>query len=155
MGVWTKELREGDRSQTTGCLHDYKGFCCLGVRRDIEGTEWLEGNTSYKSFYSDKGDGFHDLLPSVAKQKEWGLHRTATSGELKLVEAFLFGREGADFMKHFRDWHQEMYEFPGPKEPKHPRRVNVLSWLNDEKLDFKGIADILDLFGWDNSDSEA
>jgi hypothetical protein len=28
---WVEALRSGEFNQTTGRLHDYEGFCCLGV----------------------------------------------------------------------------------------------------------------------------
>jgi hypothetical protein len=29
--TWIKALRSGGFAQTTGCLHDNRGFCCLGI----------------------------------------------------------------------------------------------------------------------------
>ncbi len=39
-------LRSGDYKQTTGCLHDIGGYCCLGVASDVylkeRGLEWVK-----------------------------------------------------------------------------------------------------------------
>lgn len=35
MKKWVKALRSGDYKQTTGCLKDDTGYCCLGVLCDI------------------------------------------------------------------------------------------------------------------------
>lgn len=36
---WVEALRSGEYRQTRGCLHDHKGYCCLGVACDLYGKE--------------------------------------------------------------------------------------------------------------------
>lgn len=42
---WLAALRSGEYSQTTGVLHDDKGFCCLGVLLDVAGCPWDDNLT--------------------------------------------------------------------------------------------------------------
>lgn len=57
---WVDALRSGTYQQTTGRLHTDAGFCCLGVCRDILGTEWgdagevLDGSRVYESDTGEK-----------------------------------------------------------------------------------------------------
>lgn len=41
---WVKALRSGKYKQQEGCLRRGDGFCCLGVKRDLEGCEWIPFN---------------------------------------------------------------------------------------------------------------
>lgn len=45
---WVTALRSGEYIQTKGALHDYAGFCCLGVLCDLyrkeNGGEWAPSN---------------------------------------------------------------------------------------------------------------
>jgi hypothetical protein len=44
--LWVTELRSGNYVQTTGCLNDGVGFCCLGVLTDLyckeKNEQWIE-----------------------------------------------------------------------------------------------------------------
>ena len=60
--TWIKALRSGGFAQTTGCLHDNAGFCCLGVAAatfkpdDIEvtfGYDYDYANAEGRRFYDD------------------------------------------------------------------------------------------------------
>ena len=37
---WVEALRSGKYTQTTRCLRDGTGFCCIGVLADVVGVEW-------------------------------------------------------------------------------------------------------------------
>lgn len=40
MHEWIAALRSGNYKQIGHRLHDCMGFCCLGVKRELEGCEW-------------------------------------------------------------------------------------------------------------------
>lgn len=48
---WLTALRSGDYKQTSGCLRDSVGYCCLGVLTNIwaseNSVEWREGESAY------------------------------------------------------------------------------------------------------------
>lgn len=51
---WLKALDIGNYSQTTKCLRDNKGFCCLGVAREIQQSNvWYYGEGSYYYLYGN------------------------------------------------------------------------------------------------------
>jgi hypothetical protein len=63
--LWVEALRSGKYPQTSGCLRDTKGFCCLAVLCDIHsqetGTNWNDGD------YLNQSD---ILPPGVVKWAE-------------------------------------------------------------------------------------
>lgn len=64
---WVKALRSGDYEQTTACLKDESGFCCLGVACDVSGLGKWDGAT-FKSG-TTKNERSDDVLTS--KVRSW------------------------------------------------------------------------------------
>jgi len=69
---WVAALRSGVYAQTTGVLHNEKGYCCLGVLCDIHAQEtntpWVPDAFSF--LYADE----INVLPSIVRK--WaGLQR--------------------------------------------------------------------------------
>lgn len=52
---WLEALRSGDRRQSSGSLRNPFGFCCLGVKRDLEGARWrfIPGGCGVRAEYVD------------------------------------------------------------------------------------------------------
>jgi hypothetical protein len=61
---WITALESGEYSQTTACLRDFRGFCCLGVLCDVYDSNMWVTAIAYK--YSYKG---HTTLlpPEISK----------------------------------------------------------------------------------------
>lgn len=123
MGVWADELCSGDYQQGYYRLFDGLGYCCLGVRLKMEGSN-----------FSGMDDVFKDemgamTLPNRTKIREWGLDKFITSEER--ITLLIYGLPRSEL-----------------------RRVDVLSYLNDNHLDFPEIANLLKRLGWDNSKEE-
>lgn len=116
---WLKALRSGKYTQTEGTLKDSEGNCCLGVLCDLyakeHGREWVRDETSY-SIYRLKGQKLSDALPSnVSKWAGLGRHADPVVS----------------------------YECYDANDDEEVSKVS-LSQLNDEeRLDFKGIADVI------------
>ena len=83
---WVAALRSGEYNQTTRCLQDDEGFCCLGVATDLFIREtgkghWNKGYTydtpgyTAAKYISSSGKEYEvDLAPEVA---DWlGLSQT-------------------------------------------------------------------------------
>ena len=62
--LWTSALRSGEYKQTSGCLHNGDGYCCLGVLCDIASKNGL--NIQFERVrcddYWDEDEIFYDEL---------------------------------------------------------------------------------------------
>jgi len=66
---WVRALRSGEYEQTTRCLHNDKGFCCLGVLCDLYAKEH---NVSWnRNSITQKYDLFHSDQVLPPEVMEW------------------------------------------------------------------------------------
>lgn len=74
---WVEALRSGEYQQTTGCLRDIGGFCCLGVLCDILDRSCWDVHTddSYGVTDYSYGDGDEDALIPADISERIGLPR--------------------------------------------------------------------------------
>jgi len=74
--AWIKALKSGKYEQTTGCLKDEEGYCCLGVCEMLEGKLTKKGyingttNTGRLSISTLKKYGFRDREGKIG-ENEW------------------------------------------------------------------------------------
>ncbi len=69
-GLWADALESGEFQQTCGCLHDAKGYCCLGVlcetvKRHTGTGKWEDlGDGTQRFVWNDElGGQAYDVLP--------------------------------------------------------------------------------------------
>ncbi len=140
MGKWINGLRSGQYKQAFGCLEDYAHHnCCLGVRHRIEGDEpeWDNFEGTYR--FDDAFD-----MPSQDKQAEWDLDIPVTDYEFDLIKDVVSSYDP--------DSDIGFTYYTGTTNT--IKRGTLLATLNDETaIGFKGIADVLEACGWDNSDN--
>ena len=73
---WVAALRSGVYNQTTGMLHNEKGYCCLGVLCDIHANET---NTPWvPDAFSFVYDGDREVLPSIVRKWAGLKHKDPT-----------------------------------------------------------------------------
>lgn len=65
---WVEALRSGKYKQAQGHLRDGDGYCCLGVKRDIDGASW---ERTESGAYCTEVDGTQ--FPSSITLERWGL----------------------------------------------------------------------------------
>lgn len=142
MGKWTDELKSGQHNQTTGCLKNVYGYCCLGLREEVvDGIKFERINTDE---YEDEYEGEYEdeygnvTMPSRIILHRWGLDEIITEEERDDVLDILYDElEDESAIEFFAE---------------DGNRADVLSILNDStNIGFKGIAKVLEELGWDNS----
>lgn len=111
---WLAALRSGKYNQTTHRLHDSTGFCCLGVKRDLEGCSWtFDGDIRFID---------SDLLETHYYGGNCGLN---SRGQFPCYAFLSFEKlDGDDIPYHHQTSH--------------------LAELNDEGFTFAEIADIIE-----------
>lgn len=57
---WTEALRSGEYSQTTNCLRDESGYCCLGVLTDLAVKDGVIGPWELDSLDGQFSATYHD-----------------------------------------------------------------------------------------------
>jgi len=113
---WLKALRSGNYEQTTNCLKDLKGYCCLGVLCEIARDEKVVIWDKHEQMYGEKDDSdtFNGEHLPEAVSKWAGLDREDPT---------------VNYVSDYNDNKVPTY----------------LSGLNDKtKLSFKQIADLIE-----------
>jgi len=82
---WVDALRSGKYQQTTGTLHNGKGYCCLGVLCDVVGEEFVRVGTFYlclgsKATLPDNICKMVDLKYDLGEY-DWGQHSLASDND--------------------------------------------------------------------------
>ena len=100
---WIAALRSDDFKQTTSCLRDFDGHCCLGVacevyRREAGEGHWNKEYTQFRTeyiFMTAEGKYTACLPPIVAK---WlGLRSTSGHNKNTLTTLAVMNDEGFSF----------------------------------------------------------
>jgi len=94
---WVAALRSGVYAQTTGALHNEKGYCCLGVLCDIHAhetnTPWVPDAFSF--VYADE----LNVLPTIVRR--WaGLLRE---------DPIVTEAEGSEALSNMNDIHRKSF----------------------------------------------
>jgi hypothetical protein len=136
MGKWAEALRSDVYEQTDGVMYDGLGYCCLGVRSVLEGVKFTKSEIEEDAWMDDEGAVG---LPHHSKLEAWNLTEEITTEE----EARLL-REIPQ-INDFLIMHRKRLGAP-------VFRYNVLAIMNDNDVSFPVIANVIEQFGWDNSE---
>lgn len=96
--LWIEALKASKFTQTNGCLHDDKGYCCLGVA-----VELIHGNSVWQPLLTNERHSYlgrrqtndrqtQDMLPSDADINHYGLSTTGVNylSELNDMHKYTF-----------------------------------------------------------------
>jgi hypothetical protein len=117
MTEWVAALRSGKYEQCTAKLHSLVGFCCLGVKRDLEGCNWQEWDGKF--------------MDTENCNQTWFYH-----GKSGLTD------EGRFPFQVQLSYERSSQTYDGPP---YWQRCEQLSELNDQGFTFSEIADIIEL----------
>ena len=158
MRVWTKELKSGNREQAVGNQKTPNGYCCMGLRNELEGMEFREVEGMYAL---EDADGAVEM-PRPKRLRSWHLYRQVTNAEINKIRALMeqhtieydvfenpYANGAVDDFDDYID-NIRTHHFSNPK------RSEVLAYLNDGPEGMGGwtfnfIGTVVDELGWDNS----
>ncbi len=137
MGKWINALRGKEFTQDKGQLKSIEGYCCLGVKYEIEGYK-----PTWHPFYNSYVfEGGMDVLPNSDTARSWGIKEIVTEGEIEKVISIV---DKYDDIEQYYNFLGNCYT-----------RQDVLAKLNDDtNIGFEGIAEVLEVLGWDKSEGE-
>lgn len=119
MTEWVQALRSGCYKQTKYMLHTEAGYCCLGVKRDLEGCKWYRKERydwEVTQIFRD-GDQLYNYKGTCGLEKEGKL-----PNEASVIFYSVENNVNIEIEK------------------------SKLSELNDKGFTFQEIADIIDIF---------
>lgn len=141
---WVKILRETDKPQTTGALHDKNGFCCLGIWCDyLASKDDFEISVTKSEQLFTYYDGSYTVLPLVT-QKALG----EGVGENPSV-VIRNPRFGGDTCGNDYEIDDEGTEYYRPSNPRYLVNDSVAELNDDAGLTFNQIADLVEYAGLD------
>lgn len=129
--LWIDALRDPKRSQTTGCLYDQSGMCCLGVAADISGLGEWSGPYKRQMYVTADGVNREESVTPVEVAEWLGFPRISDTTITPLVgtviqNPFIPGLTGRDVDDDGTGY--------------------TLASLNDAGLTFPQIADVIEYF---------
>lgn len=127
--LWIDALRDPKRSQTTGCLYDQSGMCCLGVAADISGLgEW---SGPYKRQMYVTADG---------------VNREESVTPVEVAEWLGFPHHTLDVIAELRGKVIQNPTIPGLRSQDDDKGDTLASLNDDAGLTFPQIADVIEYF---------